>query len=124
MLPGLTDRQPFYSFVREELLFCATLGHLLMQKGPNLGRFLNLVSSRLPGSPGVPTTRLEEAEIYLEFTFLRDSWKSLGKDNEKSDGASLNCSQGCLGLVTTREKISRAPSPSSMRISWGLGERR
>jgi len=75
--------QQFYRFVREERLFCTTLAHLLMQRGPNLGKFLRLVNDRLPESSWLPTTRLEEAQVYVEFTFLRDSWNMLGKDNDE-----------------------------------------
>lgn len=75
--------QQFYRFVREERLFCTTLAHLLMQRGPNLGKFLRLVNDRLPESSWLPTTRLEEAQVYVEFTFLRDSWNMLGKNNDE-----------------------------------------
>ena len=71
---------PFYRFVREERLFCTTLVHLLLQRGRNLKDFLELVNSRLPG-PGIDTSHLEEAEVYMEFTRLRDHWNGLGKDN-------------------------------------------
>ena len=71
----------FYRFVREERLFCGILVHLLLQRGRNLQAFLELVSSTLPGSPPLATDRLVEAEVYQEFTFLRDHWNSLGRDN-------------------------------------------
>ena len=79
-VPMLGER-PFYEFVREERLFCATLAHLLMERGPNLATFLRLVNAKLPGDSQVPTTGLEEAQIYVEFTFLRDYWNRLGRDN-------------------------------------------
>ena len=75
--------QQFYRFVREERLFCATLAHLLMQRGPNLGQFLRLVNDRLPEGSNLPIIQLEEAQIYLEFTFLRDSWNFLGTNNDE-----------------------------------------
>ena len=79
--PGPILREtPFYRFVREERLFCTTLVHLLLQRGRNLKEFLELVNSRLPG-PGIDTSHLEEAEVYMEFTRLRDHWHGLGKDN-------------------------------------------
>ena len=79
--PGPILREtPFYRFVREERLFCTTLVHLLLQRGPNLKDFLELVNSQLPG-PGIDTSHLEEAEVYMEFTRLRDHWHGLGKDN-------------------------------------------
>jgi len=71
---------PFYRFVREERLFCATLVHLLLQRGRNLKEFLELVNTRLPG-PAIDTSHLEEAEVYMEFTRLRDHWNGLDKDN-------------------------------------------
>jgi len=72
----------FYQFVREERLFCATLAHLLLQKGSNLATFLELINARVPHDSQLVTARLEEAQIYVEFTFLRDSWNSLGGDND------------------------------------------
>jgi len=78
----MLSERPFYEFVREERLFCATLAHLLMERGPNLATFLNLTNARLPADSRLPTARLEEAQIYVEFTFLRDYWNRLGKDNE------------------------------------------
>ncbi len=79
--PGPILREtPFYRFVREERLFSATLVHLLLQRGHNLKEVLELVKTRLPG-PAIDTSHLEEAEVYMEFTRLRDHWNSLGKDN-------------------------------------------
>jgi len=71
----------FYKFVREERLFCAVLAHLVMQKGDNLRRFIDLVYSKLGRAPFPPNASLEAAEFYLEFSYLRDYWFSLGKDN-------------------------------------------
>jgi len=78
----MLSERPFYEFVREERLFCATLAHLLMERGPNLATFLELVNTRLPADSRLPTGRLEEAQVYVEFTFLRDYWNRLGRDNE------------------------------------------
>jgi len=78
----MLDEGPFYEFVREERLFCAALAHLLMQRGPNLATFLRLVNARLLADSRLPTARLEEAQIYVEFTFLRDYWNRLGRDND------------------------------------------
>ncbi len=83
MMPGEIASHRFYRFVREERLFCATLAHLLMQRGPNLGKFLTLVNNRLPESSSLPMIQLDEAQIYLEFTFLRDSWHFLGTNNDE-----------------------------------------
>jgi len=78
----MLSERPFYEFVREERLFCAALAHLLMQRGPNLATFLELVNARFPADSRLATDRLEEAQIYLEFTLLRDHWNCLGRDND------------------------------------------
>ena len=83
MMPGGIASQPFYRFVREERLFCATLAHLLMQRGPNLGEFLRLINDKSPEGPDLSIVQLETAQIYLEFTFLRDSWDLLGTNHEE-----------------------------------------
>jgi len=83
----LSLKPGFYKFVREERLFCATLYHLLLQKGPNLRVFLNLVAEKLAAAklvdPGYATAALDTAEIYVEFTYLRDWWQDMGKANER-----------------------------------------
>ena len=71
----------FYRFVREERLFCAVLAHLLMQRGRNLTAFLELINTKVPHDSQLVAGRLEEAQIYVEFTFLRDFWNSLERDN-------------------------------------------
>jgi hypothetical protein len=73
----------FYSFVREERLFCAVLAHLLLQRGPNLGTFLQLINSKLPPGGRILTAKPEEAQIYLEFSYLRDNWDSLETNDAK-----------------------------------------
>ncbi len=78
----LNSESRFYQFVREERLFCAVLAHLLMQRGPNLATFLQLVDAKLPDDLRLVTSGLDEGEIYLEFTFLRDNWNKLGRDND------------------------------------------
>lgn len=78
----LLSERPYFQFVREERLFCATLAHLLMQKGANLHAFIELVNTQLhPQDPALSKVDLERAEVYLEFAFLRDYWNSLGRDN-------------------------------------------
>lgn len=76
----------FYRIVREERLFCAVLAHLLMENGRNLTSFIDLVNSKLGDDSPIPSDRANEAEIYIEFTFLRDHWKSLGNDNDRRRG--------------------------------------
>ena len=73
----LTDR-PFYTFLREERQFSFLLAFFLMQKGDALTRFLDLIRSR-PGGEHLPTPQtaaLDEAEVYVEYAFLRDRWDS------------------------------------------------
>jgi len=79
----LNSERHFYRFVREERLFCATLAHLLMQRGPNLATFLELINAKVPDDSQLVTSRLEEAQIYVEFTFLRDYWDTLGRNNDE-----------------------------------------
>ena len=72
----------FYQFVREERFFCSILAHLLMQEGANLKSFHDLVGDRIGERSRVNDVNFHDAEIYLEFSFLRDRWDSLGRDNE------------------------------------------
>ena len=76
----LIDRG-FYRFVREERHFCTILVQLLLAKGGNLEAFLNLSNLKLEGTPLI-TDNAEGAEIYTEFSMLRDEWKALGRDND------------------------------------------
>lgn len=79
----MLSQNSFYQFVREERFFCSILAHLLMQKGPNLKLFLDLVAERMGERPTVEDVNVQDAEIYLEFSYLRDHWDTLGKDNER-----------------------------------------
>jgi len=78
----LASGKRYYQFVREERLFCAALAHLLMQKGSNLTTFLQLVNAKSPADSQLPLTRIDEAEVYVEFAFLRDYWHGLARDND------------------------------------------
>ncbi len=78
----LASGRRYYQFVREERLFCAALAHLLMQRGPNLTTFLQLVNAKSPADSQLPLTGLDEAEVYVEFAFLRDYWHGLARDND------------------------------------------
>jgi hypothetical protein len=76
---------PYWRFVREERHFCALLAHLLMQRGENVRSFLRLVNSRLkaealPPLGDLTVARTQDAEIYLEFAFLRDRWNQFDLD--------------------------------------------
>lgn len=79
----LASRGPFYRFLREERVFCAVLAHLLMQVGGNLRAFLGLLNSRLPSDRAIPTAVVDDAEVYPEFSFLRDWWFALGRNNDQ-----------------------------------------
>ncbi len=92
----------FYRFVREERLFCGTLVHLLLQRGRNLESFLELVNATLPGSP-LGISRLDEAEVYPEFTFLRDHWNGLGRDNAAKRALILELLERAGGLAAQVE---------------------
>ena len=72
----------YYEFVREERFFCTILAHLLMQDGSNMKSFLDFVGEKIDGRSAAQPVDASEAEIYLEFSFLRDRWDALGKDNE------------------------------------------
>ena len=71
----------FYEFEREESHFCTILVHLLLAKNGNLEAFLNLANEKLSGAPLI-TGEAEGAEIYTEFSMLRDDWNALGRDND------------------------------------------
>ncbi|MBI3979570.1 MAG: hypothetical protein HY331_15415 [Chloroflexi bacterium] len=71
----------FYQFVREERLFCTTLAHLLMQQGDNASKFLALVKQRVPDHEMPEAAQAGTVQVYTEFTFLRDYWYGLGRDN-------------------------------------------
>lgn len=77
----MIGKDSFYGFVREERFFCSILAHLLMQKGANLKLFLDLVGEKIHERPTVEEANVKDAEIYLEFTYLRDYWDALEKDN-------------------------------------------
>lgn len=77
--------RPFYTLVREERQFSFLLAHLLMQRGPNLGRFVGLINDLLPPATGpLPLDQLDEAEIYVEYAYLRDHWDSILKGTQEN----------------------------------------
>ncbi len=71
----------FYRFVREERHFCTILVQLLLAKNGNLGALLKLAHTKSEGAP-LTTRGARRAEIYTEFSMLRDDWNSLGRDND------------------------------------------
>lgn len=77
LMPLPTTDRPFYTFLREERQFSFLLAFLLMQKGTALDRFIALVNAQLPPEvKPLGTDTLDDAEIYVEFAYLRDQWDS------------------------------------------------
>ncbi|HLZ07977.1 MAG TPA: hypothetical protein VKT80_05265 [Chloroflexota bacterium] len=69
----------YFVFNREERQFCALLAHQLLQRGENLRKFLVLVDEHMPRSTkpllmGLENAKIDQAQIYVEFAFLRDRW--------------------------------------------------
>lgn len=95
-----------------------------MQKGPNLGKFLNLVKSKLPDASKMPTVQLEEAEIYLEFTYPRDSWELLGKNNEGKRRSIFESLSRVPQLGHYKSEDFPRAIPEFNEYFMGLGERR
>lgn len=85
----LIDEQ-FSKIVREERLFCNILSHLLWTRGANLRNFLALIDEKLPTPPASKPPDLEQAQVYTEYSLLRDHWKSLGHDNDAKRNHILN----------------------------------
>jgi hypothetical protein len=97
---------PYYTFVREERQFSFVLAHLLMQRGRNLERFLSLI----PGLSGIEAHELEDAEVYVEYSFLRDDWVQLGRDNDRRRERILEL----LAKVDGLRSLAAGPLPDSI----------
>lgn len=71
--------QPFYQFLREERQFSFLLAFFLMQKGEGLSCFLDLIRQRVGEErlPHINSAQLDDAEVYVEYAYLRDKWDSL-----------------------------------------------
>ncbi len=121
------DLFSFHEFVREERMFCATLAHLLMQSDPrgrstNLERFLGLVNSRLDQGAGsgdpLDASAATTAQLYLEFTFLRDHWNRIhGTKTERNlKRRNLICSllRSVPGLEAYGEEADSLCPPDSV----------
>jgi hypothetical protein len=78
MLIGL---EKFSESVREERLFCAILFHLLLENNANLTTFVDLINGQLPEDKRLPQFG-DDASVYVEFTYLRDSWYALRHNND------------------------------------------
>lgn len=99
----MLEEDNYYEFVREERYFCTILAHLLMLGGSNMKSFLDFVGETIDGRSTVQPVDAREAEIYLEFSFLRDRWDSLAKDNKARRALIL-------------EMLARVPELKSYRI--------
>ena len=106
----LTEDRPFLQFVREERLFCSVLAHLLMQQGENLDRFLRLLNEKLPGAWHVPADGIAQAEIYPEFSYLRDDWFALGRSTAEKRGRIL----AYFGRIPSLATLQLAPLPDAI----------
>jgi len=117
----MTIEQPFYTFVREERQFCAILAHLLMQKGQNLGKFIELINRDLTPDRAISGEGIDEAEVYVEFTYLRDSWSGLARDNESKRARIIEL----FSRIETLRPLAIAPWPSDLANFNGrlMGER-
>jgi hypothetical protein len=118
----LDVREGFFRFVREERLFCAILTHLLLQSGTNLRAFVDLIASRVRDGADLKEADFGGAEVYVEFTFLRDYWNSLGKDNKRKVTTVFDL----LSRVESLSGYKRADFPDSISDfngffagSWG-----
>jgi hypothetical protein len=110
----------FFELVREERLFCATLFHLLLQRGNNLTRFIRLLNEKLPLTEQLDLTMAEEAELYVEFTFLRDSWFALGRNNAKKRHLLGTLLQRIPSLGSMSAQLPKAYSDLN---AWFMGHR-
>lgn len=72
----------FHESVREERLFCAVLYHLLLSGSSNLRVFVDAINEQLDRDQQLPHFG-DDASIYIEFTYLRDSWYALGRNNDQ-----------------------------------------
>ncbi|MGK2966655.1 MAG: hypothetical protein ACSLFM_13780 [Tepidiformaceae bacterium] len=98
----LTNGRPFFEFLREERVFCATLAHLLMTRGSNVETFIDLVNQQLDGDSKISTNHPADAEIYLEFSFVRDWWDGLGTASAGGTRTSANAAKHSLLLELMR----------------------
>jgi len=124
--PGLLARSALYrTFVREERQFCAALHHLLLVRGPNLTRFLDLANAAMVAS-GQPRfadrhgVDVSSAQVYVEFAFLRDYWDSLGLGVAPND-ARRTLLQEILGRLPNARGIEVPNDPACLNKRFGKG---
>ena len=94
----------YYEYAREERQFCALVAHLLMQKGPNLASFLKLCDARAGDLAVSEPGAIREAEVYLEFSLLRDNWDRLGKENAAKRALIFDLMARVTGLERFRDE--------------------
>jgi len=102
------DFTNFPRIVREERLFCAVFAHLLLQRGRDLEAFVRLISKKSAATLEPGQEALAQAQIYVEFTFLRDSWESLGHDNARKRDLVIDL----LGRIEGLRRFSDETLPS------------
>jgi hypothetical protein len=107
--------EPYFRFVREERHFCAVLAHLLMQRGENLRKLLVLISEQadstcFPSRADLNMMSLDDAEVYLEYSFLRDRWSQIASNQKRSQNA---CNDTKRAFIF--ELLSRVPSLASLQ---------
>jgi hypothetical protein len=117
--PKLADAE-FFQFVREERMFCAAVAHLLLQRGNNIRLFIELINERLPSERRINSAGSDDAEVFLEFTYLRDSWNRLERDNDSKRRAiiGLLAKVGSLSAIT-----SDLPQEPARFNEYFMGER-
>jgi hypothetical protein len=80
------DLSEYLTFVREERHLCALLFHLLLCKGPNLSKFIEIIDLALERcglAPVGPLDASENVHVFAEFAYLRDHWERLA-DGQRS----------------------------------------
>ena len=125
---NVSNNPRFYTFLREERQFSFLLAFFLMQKGDALVRFFELIRTHMEGDSEfrVPTSdELDEAEVYVEYAYLKDYWNSLSfSDPTKGESkllplAEANAAkrqyiQKLLGSVDSLKSLAETPKPTDL----------
>ncbi len=98
----------FLTIVREERQFSFLLAALLLQRGPSLEAFLRLVdNANHTSTPVAPTESLAEAEVYVEYAFLRDDWFELNVSSSDSSAGLPKTESNARKTARVRELLER-----------------
>ncbi len=113
----------FYRWAREERMFCAILFHLLLSSRENLQVFVDEINSQLAPDRALKNVG-EDAQIYIEFTYLRDSWFAIGRDDEQKRAHIFDMFERSpiLGSLT-RGKLPAAAGPFNELFAGPRGAR-